>query len=181
MENQGYTHLFWDFNGTIIDDLYACYQSENDLFEKYKLPKLASPEEYRQEFGFPVKDYYRRRGFDYSVLSYEALAVEWMDRYLLHAADAGLCRGVREALDYAEELGLEQWVLSASETEMLRRQLRDLSVLDRFAGILGRGDIHAGSKESLGIRWREEHPECFFSATPPTMPPPPPQWARTVC
>lgn len=160
MEKKPYTHIFWDFNGTIIDDFYACYESENDLFRRYNLPTLHTPEEYKQLFCFPVRDYYAGMGFDFSVTPYERLAEEWMEYYLLHARDAGLCRGVLEGLAYAKERGLEQWVLSASERTMLERQLRELGVRDYFTGVLGRDDINAGSKTALGLSWMEAHPDA---------------------
>ncbi len=160
METKGYTHIFWDFNGTIIDDFRACYESENDIFRRYGLPTLHTPEEYRRLFGFPVKDYYARMGFDFEKTPYETIAEEWMEYYLIHARDACLCRGVREALDCAASRGIEQWVLSASEKVMLERQLRELGVRTYFTGVLGRDDIHAGSKTELGIEWRAEHPDA---------------------
>jgi len=160
MEQNTYTHIFWDFNGTIIDDFYACYQSENDLFRRYGLPTLHTAEEYKRLFSFPVKDYYARMGFDFEKTPYEQLAAEWMDYYLIHARDAGVCHGVREALALAAEKGMEQWVLSASEKGMLERQLWELGVRDRFRGVLGRDDINAGSKTALGVAWKEAHPDA---------------------
>lgn len=160
MEKNTYTHIFWDFNGTIIDDFYACYESENDIFTRYALPTLHTPEEYRALFCFPVKDYYARMGFDFEKTPYERIAAEWMERYLIHAKDAGVCRGVREALELVASRGIEQWVLSASECGMLTRQLGELGVLSYFSGILGRDDINAGSKTELGVRWRAKHPDA---------------------
>ena len=160
MEKKTYTHVFWDFNGTIIDDFYACYESENDLFRLYGLPTLHTAEDYRRLFCFPVKEYYRGMGFDFEKTPYERLAAEWMDFYLIHAKNAGLCRGVREALDLVKEKGLEQWVLSASEKGMLEGQLQKLGVRDCFRGVLGRDDINAGSKTALGVAWMEAHPDA---------------------
>jgi phosphoglycolate phosphatase len=160
MEKKTYTHIFWDFNGTIIDDFYACFESENDLFRLYGLPALHTAEDYRRLFCFPVKDYYARMGFDFEKTPYERLAAEWMDFYLIHAKNAGLCQGVREALELARSHGLAQWVLSASEKGMLEEQLRTLGVRDYFEGVLGRDDINAGSKTALGVAWREAHPDA---------------------
>ena len=160
MEKTPYTHIFWDFNGTIIDDFCACYQSENDIFRRYGIKELHTPEEYKRLFSFPVRDYYARMGFDFAKTSYEQIAAEWMDRYLTHASNATTCKTVPEALAYARERGIEQWVLSASEKGMLERQLGELGVRGFFAGVLGRDDINAGSKTVLGVSWMEEHPEA---------------------
>ncbi len=160
MHNKNYTHIFWDFNGTILDDADACFLSENDLFEAYGLPKLPSKETYQSLFGFPVKDYYRKMGFDFEVTPYEILASEWMDRYLIHAESAGLCPRIRDALEFVKGKGLPQWVLSASKLDMLEHQLTHLGVRSYFEGILGQDNIHAGSKEYLGLAWRKANPDA---------------------
>ena len=160
MYKKNYTHIFWDFNGTILDDADACFKSENDLFEQYGFPLLPSKETYKSLFGFPVKDYYRRMGFDFEKTPYEILADEWMERYLVHAADAGLCPHVKEALDYVKSKGLPQWVLSASKLTMLEEQLTSLGVRSYFEGILGQDNIQAGNKEYLGHAWREANPDA---------------------
>ncbi len=160
MYKKDYTHIFWDFNGTILDDTEACFESENDLFLKYDLPPLPAKEAYRELFSFPVKDYYRHMGFDFERHPYEMLAEEWMDRYLIHAKSAGLCPRVREALELVKEKGLSQWVLSASKLEMLEGQLGDLGVRSYFEGVLGQSDIQAGNKDYLGRAWRKANPDA---------------------
>ena len=160
MLKKDYTHIFWDFNGTILDDTEACFQSENDLFLKYGYPLLASKETYRELFSFPVKDYYHRMGFDFNVHPYELLAEEWMDRYLIHAKNAGLCPLVTEALEYVKAKGIPQWVLSASKLAMLEDQLNSLGVRSYFEGVLGQGDIQAGNKDHLGRAWKAAHPDA---------------------
>ena len=53
--------VVWDFNGTLIDDLDLVIRSVNVQLGKRELPPLTL-ETYREVFGFPVKDYYRRIG-----------------------------------------------------------------------------------------------------------------------
>jgi phosphoglycolate phosphatase len=80
--------------------------------------------------------------------------------YLENVKDAPLCHGVTEAFDRAKSIGLSQWVLSATEQDMLTRQITDLGIHDRFDGILGMDTIHAHSKEAIAIAWREAHPDA---------------------
>ena len=51
-----YTHVIWDFNGTILDDVEACIRSANLLLEAHGLPALPSREAYQRHFGFPLID-----------------------------------------------------------------------------------------------------------------------------
>ena len=110
MTKKRYTHLIWDFNGTILDDVDACIRSANRLLSAHALPPLASREKYRQCFGFPIIDYYRRLGFDFDKIPYEVLAPEWVGYYMENVKGAALCQGVTEAFDRAAQKGLSQWV-----------------------------------------------------------------------
>ena len=156
-----YTDILWDFNGTILDDVDICINSVNLLLSRRGLPMLDSLDEYHRVFGFPVIDYYRRLGFDFEKEDYSSvIAPEWMAEYLRQAPDVGVCPGVREALEKFRSLGLRQTVISASETEMLTRQIRELGILEYFDGIYGLDNINAGSKTDRAREWRREHPDA---------------------
>ncbi len=157
---QPYDYLIWDFNGTILDDVDACITSANRLLVAHGLPAISSKEAYREAFGFPIIDYYRRLGFDFDKLSYDALAVEWVAYYLEHSKNSTLCRDVADVLAAAKARGISQWVLSATETQMLTGQIRDLGILPYFDGILGLDNINAYSKQEVGLAWRREHPDA---------------------
>ncbi len=155
-----YTHLIWDFNGTILDDVDACIASANRLLLAHGLPTIPSKEEYRKLFGFPIIDYYRRLGFDFDKLPYADLAVEWVAYYLENSKHAPLCPDVEETLAAAKETGICQMILSATELNMLRGQVSSLGILPYFDRLLGLGNIQAFSKEEVGRRWREENPDA---------------------
>ena len=53
-----YTHILWDFNGTILDDVSVGINAINVLLKRRKMPIIFSQEEYRAKFCFPVIDYY---------------------------------------------------------------------------------------------------------------------------
>ena len=76
-----YDAVFWDWNGTLLDDIDACLKSVNVSLSKRSLPVLDSVT-YAEKFRFPVKDYYRELGFDFSKDSYEVLADEFFVNYL---------------------------------------------------------------------------------------------------
>ena len=123
---KNYTHLIWDFNGTILDDVQVGIDCANRLLEAHSLPRIASVEEYREKFGFPIIDYYRRMGFDFSVTPYDELAVEWVSYYLERKKDIPAFDDIADVLRKAKEKGLVQLILSATETGMLEGQVRDL-------------------------------------------------------
>lgn len=155
-----YTHLFWDFNGTVFADMQAGLDSTNDMLQERGLHTIEGLEEYRELFDFPIKEYYRRLGFDFEKESYEVLAPLWVDIYNKRSKTSTLMDGVRETIAYAREAGLVQVLFSATERDMLLRQLSELGVSDCFDEVIGLDNIHAESKLHLAKRWREGHPDA---------------------
>ncbi len=155
-----YTHLIWDFNGTLFDDVEAGILSVNTLLRARGLRELGDVEEYRNVFGFPVIEYYEKIGFDFSKESFDAVAHEWLALYLVHSRCSCLSAGAREIIEMASAYKIKQLVLSASEREMLCGQLRELGIYESFCEIIGIDNIYAGSKISLARRWREENPDA---------------------
>lgn len=159
MNKKAYTHIIWDFNGTIYDDVDACIRSANRLLSAYGLPLVTSPEQYRSLFGFPIQNYYERMGFDFEKIPYAVLAPEWMEYYFEYSEDCTVYSDIPTVLEALHKRGMEQWILSATEVNMLRGQLEGLGILSRFDGILGLDNIHAHSKKEIGVAWKNENPD----------------------
>jgi phosphoglycolate phosphatase len=156
-----YTHLIWDFNGTILDDVRLCIDCVNTMLEKRNLPTLADADAYRRVFGFPIEDYYRRVGFDFEKEDYHTvLAPEWVALYLAGEKNCPLNPGVMETMDAVRQKGIPQIILSATRREQLSEQLHGLGLSDRFEEVLGLDNIHAKSKTGLAIEWRIRHPDA---------------------
>jgi len=153
-----YTHIIWDFNGTIFDDVDIGIESVNVLLAARRMPLIPSREYYRSVHSFPVIDYYRRIGFDFSKESFDDIAVEWVEEYLSRVPKAGVHDEAIEMLLHVKHLGLNQILLSATEIQMLRGQVKDLGIEHYFDEICGMDNIYAHGKKSLAERWRGEHP-----------------------
>lgn len=156
-----YTHIIWDFNGTILDDMGACIKSVNTLLSDRGLPIIESTDAYRGVFGFPIIDYYRRLGFDFDKEPYSVIAPIWVEQYLINVKDSPLFPDVKETFEAFKDMGLSQLVLSATELSMLRGQLSDLGIIDFFDDILGLDNIHAESKVALGKAWLLANPDAI--------------------
>ena len=132
-----YTHILWDFNGTIFDDVDASRRATNVLLEARGLKQIETVEQLQERFCFPVKKYYSELGFDYSVEPYEDIATEWSKIYDEFSAESGFCNGVDAVIMRLDELGYTQTVLSACESKILTEKLSILGVLSRFKNIFG--------------------------------------------
>ena len=155
-----YTHVFWDFNGTILSDMAAGMDSTNQMLRERGIPEIDGLDAYREIFGFPIKDYYASLGFDFEKEPYEVLAPIWVDIYNEKSKSSVAIEGVAETIAAVRGIGISQVVFSATEREMLLRQLSELELLDRFDEVIGLENIHAESKLHLAKRWRENHPDA---------------------
>ena len=155
-----YTHVIWDFNGTVLNDVEVGIKSINTLLQKRGLPKLKSVEEYRDVFGFPIIEYYKRIGFDFSKEPFSEVAREWVEEYMKNVACATVMPCVVETIKRLRGYGLSQVLISATERGMLNRQLKMLGILSLFDHVFGLDNIHAQNKISAALRWREQVPDA---------------------
>lgn len=155
-----YTHILWDFNGTILDDLDAGIKSVNKLLSERGLPTVDSHERYYEVFGFPIIDYYRRLGFDFDKEPYEVIAPLWVELYLENVKESPIFDDILPTVELFGKMGLSQTVLSATELEMLKKQLKLVDCLELFDEVLGIDNIYAASKVSLAEGWREKKPNA---------------------
>lgn len=156
MRFSDYSHVVWDFNGTILDDVGIGIEAVNLLLSRRGLPVLRDADAYREVFGFPIEDYYRRLGFDFKRESYKVVAHEWVREYRAREATAPVREGVRELLTFVRERGIPQSVISASESGMLKEQLSLLGVSEYFEEICGMDNIYAASKTEMARAWAKK-------------------------
>ncbi len=155
-----YTQIFWDFNGTILDDLDLGIRTVNTLLRRRGLPTIDTVEMYYSLFGFPVQDYYEKIGLWHKGEDFSPVAHEWMNQYRSEEHTAPVRKGAKEVLDAIRTAGIPQGLLSATETEMLKEQIAHLGIAEYFSPLLGRDDIYAASKSGLAARYRETHPDA---------------------
>ncbi len=146
-----YNNVIWDFNGTIIDDVDIGINALNTLLRKYGYKEINDKDHYRSIFGFPIKDYYARAGFDFNVIDYETLAPLWVDEYLAHETEAPIINGVLDVIFDLKAAGIHQYLVSATEINMLTAQLKYRGLFELFDGVYGLDNIHASSKKAVSI------------------------------
>ena len=147
--------IVWDWNGTLFDDVQLCLSCINALLRRYQVPVLKDLSAYRKVFGFPIKDYYREIGFDFSKTPFEKLAQEYMDMYQDRSYQCDLVTGALDVLSRAKEMGIHQTVLSASRKDYLLSQIRAKGIQDHVDDIYGIENIYAKSKLDLAMVYKE--------------------------
>lgn len=156
-----YTHIVWDFNGTLLDDIKAGIDAVNDMLSRRGLPTIDSVEQYRELFCFPIINYYAKVGFDFEKEDYyTVLAPEWVTLYMENYKHSTLTDHAEQTLQALRAKGYAQTLLSATELGMLKGQLRDLGLEQYFGEVWGLDNIHAGGKAARAAAWREAHPDA---------------------
>lgn len=151
------THVVWDWNGTLLDDVACCVTVANDLLKEFGLPQLAGLADYHAKFRFPIVEYYADLGFDTGPDgNFDDAAHRYMELYGEASTACGLHEGAREALEALHRQGVRQVVISASRQDNLVAQVAPFGLEALLDGVHGIEDIYAASKEGLARRWLVE-------------------------
>ena len=138
-----------DWNGTVLDDVALCVDLLNELLTECNHPAV-DRSRYLEIFDFPIKEYYKRAGFDFSKESYEELADRYMPRYLSrYEAESVVYPDVQSFLTRCREEGIITAVLSVTRHDYLVDQVARLGLRDSFDYVVGQGDHYGGGKEVL--------------------------------
>lgn len=141
--------IFWDWNGTLLNDVDECIDIINVSLIKRSLATIER-KEYLEKFTFPIKKYYENIGFDFSRESYEAAGQEYIDAYGSRMFECKLHDGVRTALDRFRTSGIRQFVLSALYDQALHLCMSHFRLTGYFDKVRGLDNSYAHSKVELG-------------------------------
>lgn len=139
-------NVFFDFNGTILDDLDLCYQLLLEMLDKENL-KRVSMDEYRTLFDFPVKDYYAKVGFDFSKIDYKDISNYFFSNYMERwPKETRIFNDFRKTITKLKKQNIKVFIITASEENLLLKQLDYFNIKDLFDGYVASKDIKGNSK-----------------------------------
>lgn len=153
------THIVWDWNGTLLDDLPIVVEAVNRSISSFGSGPIDATS-YRDHYTRPVRAFY------HSLLGREILDHEWErlnddfhEAYYELATGVGLAPDAMDAIDLVDSLGWTQSLLSMSEHDWLESIVSRLGLMPRMArvdGLTGEmGGLKAGylktHLERLGV------------------------------
>ena len=147
-----YKHIIWDWNGTLIDDAWLCVEIMNNILKKRGLNSITI-DDYREHFTFPVRDYYVKLGFDFSVEPFEVCGMEFIHDFKKRKFDASLYTKIESVLDTLSKVGISHSILSAQNQNILNETVKYYQLQNKFDGVNGLEDHFAHSKVNLGKSW----------------------------
>ena len=148
--------VIFDFNGTILDDLDLCFSVLNKMLNMYNHPSITL-ERYLDIFTFPVINYYKKAGFDFSKESFDELAPIFMDLYQPNSLKCNLHEGVIELINKFRSEGKKIVLLSASKRNLMIEQLEHFNIKHLFDEILGTSTINAVGKDDIAKEYIEKN------------------------
>jgi len=150
-----YKHIIWDWNGTLINDIWLVVEIMNKMLKKRNMPGI-DLKKYREIFDFPVIDYYAKLGFNFSKESFEELTVEFISEYYTRFNECKLFNEVEEVLKKIRDMGIPQSILSASKEDVLIEKIKYYGIDKYFNRIIGLENHYAESKVERGKKWIDE-------------------------
>ena len=147
-----YKHIVWDWNGTLLNDGWLFVEIMNIVLKRRKMETITL-ENYREIFGFPVKDYYIKLGFDFDRESFENSGLEFIKEYEKNCFKAKLYPQVIPLLNELQKLGISHSILSAQHQILLDELTQYYKIRNQFIGIIGLDNHYAHSKIENGVSW----------------------------
>lgn len=143
-------HVVWDWNGTLLDDIAPSIDAINSLLRDRAMQEIAH-EDYRERFGFPVRDFYIGLGFDLAREDFAGVSATFIQRYRDRLHLMRLHVGVHDTLQRLRLRGITQHVVSAMEARMLQEMLTHHQIVEHVQHIRGLDHLNATSKIDLGV------------------------------
>lgn len=142
--------VIWDWNGTLLDDVDYVVSVINPMLQNHGL-QLQTQESYKKIFGFPVKDYYIKMGFDLDKNCFTKMSDDFHDSYYSNFFSCDLYETSKKALSEFKKLQKSQSILSASEQQALHHVVDHYQIRNYFEHVFGIENKLAASKYQRGI------------------------------
>lgn len=145
-------HIIWDWNGTLLDDVWLSVTAMNVVLKRHGLTPITR-EKYLDIFTFPVIDYYRTAGFDFTTHPFEIVGTEFIREYTRRQTEPALHNGAVEILSGLSANGVTHSLLSAAAQPMLDTLIRHHRIDRCFLKLIGQNNHYAYGKTEAGRQW----------------------------
>lgn len=147
-----YKYIFWDWNGTVIDDVQTALDAVNQMLQErdYEMIDLAY---YRRLMDTPIIRFYEPI-FDLQKYPFDEIADEFQRLYQEMAPVP--FGDIPEMFQSFRKEGRHQIVLSSSDREIIREYAEQYHFLQYFDAILGADNLYAESKVQRAVEYMQE-------------------------
>ncbi|MBR5278402.1 MAG: HAD family hydrolase [Clostridia bacterium] len=139
-----YKHIFWDWNGTLLNDAETAYICVNKMLDFRNLPRITF-EQYRDYVDVPISLFYERV-MDISKETMEGLSIEYNKLWHENLPKEPLAENVAALLEKLRRMGAKQYIFSSSQNKYIEPLLKKYGISEYFDAVLGADDCKVGSK-----------------------------------
>lgn len=147
-----YQYIFWDWNGTIIDDVQVALDAVNHMLQERGYGEIDLVY-YRELMDTPIIHFYEPI-FDLTKYPFEEIADEFQQLY-----QAGAPKPFDAMPDMFQQLqqqGRRQIVLSSSDRRVISDFAERLQYTRYFDAILGADNLYAESKVERALKYMQQ-------------------------
>ena len=145
-------HIIWDWNGTLLDDVWLSVQSINTVLSRYELPQITTSR-YLDIFTFPVIEYYKLLGFNFETDPFEKVGTEFINEYTYNQYYPKLHKDSIKVLKEINDLKVSQSLVSAATQKMLDKLIHYHKLANYFETVIGQDNHYAYGKEDTVSKW----------------------------
>lgn len=139
-----FSHIIWDWNGTLLDDVDLSLLCVNNILNKRNIP-LIDIQQYRDFVDTPIIRFYEHL-FDFSKITFDVIADEFYDFYKKNFFMAALSPHAVDILSHFRDSGCSQIILSSANTADIKNYINRFGISEYFTDILGADDFQVGDK-----------------------------------
>ncbi len=146
-----YKHIFWDWNGTIVNDARPTWETVNAMLSSRGLPQITF-EQYCEYVEVPIIRFYEKV-MDISKENMESLSKEFNGILKDLIPENPLFSDAVHILKLFKSKGVNQYIFSSSQNKYIEPILKDFGLNHCFTAILGADDCYVGSKAERTKRY----------------------------
>ena len=153
---EAYKNIIWDWNGTLLNDLDLCLNIAKGMVANHRKAPLTLAE-YKNAFGFPITDYYKKVGIDLEKESFEVLTEKFVADYNLGVRNCDLHKNVLDILKQFKQQQKDQYILTAAHLDLVQPLLDRFDINYYFKVVEGVDNFQAEGKVARGVALMQNH------------------------
>lgn len=149
-----FTHIFWDYNGTILDDVEVSVRAVNCMLEDRGLP-TTDVNTYKNTLTLPLELYYKSVGITDVPVS--ELSIEFRKYCKEYSYLSSIFSDFPNVINSARDLGIKNVLFSSLYEKHLTEELMSHGIYNLFDDVIGMQDLSVGTKTANASEYINSH------------------------
>lgn len=122
-----YQVIIWDWNGTLLNDIWLVMETVNDLLQKSGKQHL-SVAEFKANFEYPITKFLSNLGFPNDPETLNMLYHKFIEKYEMNVSDSSLMPHGMEVVKNFYSAGVKQILMSMRRKKQVLREAKGFGV-----------------------------------------------------